>query len=331
MVSDEIPSIHIGNSDHNIGHKKHIFTGKAPLEIVEETEVENQQNKQIETELENTTKVGSGELKIDDVAVNVLSPTFERKRRVTLSYNKRRRSSSRRRSVSMPTPSKVDESEPPEEVKTIEIIENPKEFYLRKRRQSQIPNGTEPPPPKSYETVKIEDSQDLFSPISSIQSSLFPSVDSVLSKMDSKEDVDRPTKLEETVNGALKVITLNQILADRGFLKSGSPSFFDIIHDRNHRAQIYSPYEIYKYRTTNDIGLPHDPYTELPIDDSAILAFEKDPSTELDKLNFLIKSSTAPVPSNFRRRGYILMRIGKFEDAIIDFDKSLVYGNFFRI
>jgi tetratricopeptide (TPR) repeat protein len=166
----------------------------------------------------------------------------------------------------------------------------------------------------------------------SLQSSIFQSTGSdFFSRIASKEalNVQNAINLEQSVGSALTNGSLNPLFVALGFLDS-EKSFFDLIHDLSHREMLYNPFEIYKYRTINHIGTPHDAYTEMPIEDEEILEFEKDPGKELDHLNFLIKSSPAPVPSNFRRRGYAYMRCGKYDEAIGDFDKSLTHGTFLK-
>jgi len=202
-----------------------------------------------------------------------------------------------------------------------QVYESPKDFYLQKRRKS-LALITEKDQPIVI-SQDVNDTRSLSGSISSIQS--FQSIESVLSRKESKESLNVPN-LEQSVGYALSDGALNPILAALGFLNPEN-SFFDLIHAHGHRKVIYTPFEIYKYRTINDIGTPHDAYTEMPIEDEDILEFEKNPGKDLERLNFLIKSSPAPVPSNFRRRGYVHLRCGKYEEAISDLIKSLTYGN----
>ena len=332
---------HPGSLGNVKSRKKSVIIPKLQLEIVEETENELQhQNLNLSSPAEFLKVVDDTE-SFQTISLNTAEISKARhvskvkKRSKSISLQKMRSSVSQVKGLESASPKIEEKNEVEDSIS--ENHENPRQFYLRKRRQSLGINlegaSLDLPPLNSQDILntKIDEQVD-FGSVSSIQSSIYASVESVLSKMESKEDINSaiPIKVEQSISSALASGALNQLLAALGFLKPEN-SFFDRIHDRSHRAQVLTPYEIYKYRTLNDIGIPYDAYTEMPIDDQDTIEFEKDPSRELERLNFLIKSSSAVIPSHFRRRGYILMRCGKYEEAISDFDKSISFGNFFEI
>lgn len=327
----EIPEKSVKNGGQ-LKSRKIIITTKLPLEIKEEEETENEHREHILSpkavqEAGTDTKA----IKVDRIG----SPIKKGRKKSGISYQKRR--SSTRRHGSSEKGKKVEPEKELQESVIPKDLENPKEFYLRKRRQSlglsTNGSGMDNSLATSQDVLdnNRNDENQGFGSVSSMHSNIFQSTESVFSRMGSREDVSMAStkSIEQNVGEALATGALNQLLAALGFLKAEN-SFFDRVHDRSHRKLLYTPYEIYKYRTITDIGVPHDAYTEIPVEDEEILAFEKDPTKDLDRLNFLIKSSTAPVPSNFRRRGYILMRCCKYEEAIADFDKSLAYGTKFK-
>ena len=133
---------------------------------------------------------------------------------------------------------------------------------------------------------------------------------------------------ETETPGILIPRTLMQALMASGFLKTGHPSVFDVVHDKNHRCKVYTDLEKFKYPTVNDPGIPHDLFTELPIEDPAALELELDISGEIERLNQQIKMSNVPNPSQLRRRGWLLCRTGKFEDGLHDLDKAIQFDPF---
>ena len=228
--------------------------------------------------------------------------------------------------------------------------EDPKMFYTRRRRMSSIVGNLETESASASEIgVRESASADYTEGNGSTRdrsnhssaftlADAYASADSLLSRTTTashdNRDADPPaqpetTYMTEDVTGVLVSRTLPQALAVSGFLKAGHRTLFDVTHDKIHRINIFTELERFKYSTLTDQGIPHDPFSETPITDPEILALESDPQTEIEKLSVLIKQSNAPIPAYLRRRGYLFSRISRFDDAIRDLDRAILYGIFY--
>jgi hypothetical protein len=229
------------------------------------------------------------------------------------------------------------------------IEEDPRAFYARKRRQSIVASGQVLPKrdEASISSLATTESRDPLGSSASIYRSSnlssmyglgenYTSTDSISSRGGAFGRDKAPTPVNETLYqtytdqaGVFAAKTLNQALQAAGFMSSGHPSLYDVTHDKNHRTNIYTDIERFRYSTFNDPGILYDLFTELPVDDPEILEQEKDPQAEIDKLNVTIKQATAPVPANFKRRGQLLCKLGKYDEALSDLDRALLLGELF--
>jgi tetratricopeptide (TPR) repeat protein len=225
------------------------------------------------------------------------------------------------------------------------IQEDPRAYYARKRRLSLSVGGIAQTTNGSIHSLSAandhDDSADI---LASTSSALYSSMQSSIFTIDSDASLSRATTSASFIgknnNGVgnnmftgeadaaaeLLSQTLAQAMSTNGFLKAGNTTLFEVTHDKLHRSLILTDLERFKYSTYNDPGIAHDPFTEMPIEDPELIELEKDPHIEIDKLNVAIKQSSAPVPSNFRRRGYLLMKLGKYEESLQDLDKAIAFG-----
>jgi predicted RNA polymerase sigma factor len=60
--------------------------------------------------------------------------------------------------------------------------------------------------------------------------------------------------------------------------------------------------------------------------DPSSMSMFSDPEKELEMMNILIDGSKLPVPSNLRKRGFLLARLGRYRKAMQDFDKAIQFG-----
>lgn len=226
------------------------------------------------------------------------------------------------------------------------VHEDPRLYYARKRRSTASSSEAPDTTAGNISTLsRINESQnDSVDIMASTSSALYSSMQSSIVTLNSEANLSRTASftgrenyenianLNTTVTGEMDAAaeqlsqTLAQAMSDNGFLKAGNQTLFDVTHDKAHRSLILTDLERFKYSTLNDPGIPHDPFTELPIEDPEQISLEKDPHGEIDKISVAIKQSSAPVPSNFRRRGYLFMKIGRFDDALHDLDKAITFG-----
>ncbi|KAJ3123091.1 cytochrome c oxidase subunit 1 [Physocladia obscura] len=97
------------------------------------------------------------------------------------------------------------------------------------------------------------------------------------------------------------------------------PDWYVLVHDDTNREKLFTPGERAKYPTLTDQGPPD----ELSIleGDSSI-----DPVGEIEKLTKLIMASNLPIPAFLRRRGILLGRVKRYDEALADLMKALQYG-----
>jgi hypothetical protein len=109
------------------------------------------------------------------------------------------------------------------------------------------------------------------------------------------------------------------------FIKSNAKipdgvKFFNHVHDMEKRRKLIEVKELARHPTFND-QVSMDAYLEAGAGDSKIPFIEQisNLTTELDQLS-------VPVPSLLRKRAVLYCRAEKYENGLIDFEKSLRYG-----
>ncbi|KAJ3259016.1 cytochrome c oxidase subunit 1 [Chytriomyces hyalinus] len=99
------------------------------------------------------------------------------------------------------------------------------------------------------------------------------------------------------------------------------PNWYELVHQTDKRARVFTPNERARYPTFNDTG---------PLEELAQIEGEQavDPLGEIEKLTALIMSSNLPIPAFLRRRGILLGRMGRYDEAMSDLMKAVQFDPF---
>ncbi|KAI9337807.1 hypothetical protein BDR26DRAFT_803961 [Obelidium mucronatum] len=105
------------------------------------------------------------------------------------------------------------------------------------------------------------------------------------------------------------------------YAEAVGPNWYELIHNTEKRMRLYSPSERSKYPTFTDAGPPE----ELSALEGDVYV---DPLTEIEKVTSLILSSNLPIPAFLRRRGILLGRVGRYDEAMSDLMRALQFDPF---
>ncbi|KAJ3009221.1 UNVERIFIED_CONTAM: cytochrome c oxidase subunit 1, partial [Siphonaria sp. JEL0065] len=105
------------------------------------------------------------------------------------------------------------------------------------------------------------------------------------------------------------------------YTEAVGPNWYELIHNTEKRMRLYSPGERSKYPTFTDAGPPE----ELSALEGDVYI---DPLSEIEKVTSLILSSNLPIPAFLRRRGILLGRVGRYDEAMSDLMRALQFDPF---
>ncbi|KAJ3299237.1 cytochrome c oxidase subunit 1 [Borealophlyctis nickersoniae] len=276
--------------------------------------------------------------------------------RAAPSGTKRRRSRSWAAPAGTGVPIEISANLPPERPQTAvpatqpEIQEDPKAFYIRKRRSSAAliemmtagpPAPDETPPfeparpasaaPETPTGGHLIEKHVGFALPDVTEAELepvhLPPMPAPLqhglpAALSSQENVAPDTELAAA--GGPK--TVSQALAAKGYAHGHGPNMYDSVHDPAKRAASMTATERARYPT----------FTEPPPPISAIegvppptpMADPEDPQAEIHKLSSMIAVAAVPIPAYLRRRGVLYGRTGKYNEALNDLNKAVQYDPF---
>lgn len=140
-----------------------------------------------------------------------------------------------------------------------------------------------------------------------------------ISVEDQRAEINDAEK-ESVESHSSKIISLHM---DANSFVAGSLEgkiMYNIVHNISRRKESMSIVERMKYPTFDDSGDTPENSGNL---DSVSLS---DPARDLEVMNTVINTSKLPVPGNFRKRGILLARLGKFNKALADFEKAIQLG-----
>ncbi|KAJ3354247.1 cytochrome c oxidase subunit 1 [Entophlyctis luteolus] len=179
---------------------------------------------------------------------------------------------------------------------SVALSEDPAAFYKRRRLSRMQSAGTMLSSASSVQHGSFEMSS----------SSFKISMDSSNSSMNPKKnESDKNTKSEKKP----------------AFEESKGPDWYSTVHSEDDRKKLLSPAERAKYPTFTDTGSIED---LIAIEGDSCL----DPSTEIEKVTHLITASNLPIPAFLRRRGILLGRVTRYEEAMADLTKAIQYDPF---
>ncbi|KAJ3327686.1 cytochrome c oxidase subunit 1 [Blyttiomyces sp. JEL0837] len=181
---------------------------------------------------------------------------------------------------------------------------DPADFYLRRMRSNQsmisAAESSEPTPMSTR-------------PGSASTSSFFRSMSSSFSYLDGRRSVNK--RDDSVVTKGEKRRESNVLAVPAG------PNWFEMVHDIEKRHLMMTPAELAKYPSLTDPGPP-----EELVNIEGEQATE--PAVEIDKLTTLISSSSLPIPAFLRRRGILLCRVGRYDEAMADLSKAIHFDPF---
>ena len=225
-------------------------------------------------------------------------------------------------------PSEPRQSSSPERLKTPTMdddleIEDPTEFYAKQRRSTFAPtispDGSIQPSSRPPAVIGV-----------AVEVPQFDDKPTGTHSLSDKKDVVSNDMSSDSAFMAYKLM-IQQAMQLNGFGKVDSPSIYQIVHDIERRKLGMNAVERCKFPVFDDPGPPLD-ITGTPIlgvegvDYTAPTADEL--SEEVSKLDHVIESSDTPIPANWRKRGMFLARIGKFNEAMDDFDRAIQFDPF---
>ncbi|KAI8923467.1 hypothetical protein BC831DRAFT_470816 [Entophlyctis helioformis] len=246
-------------------------------------------------------------------------------RRVSTTPARMRRQSQRRDSSMSTTPAAAAAPSAPD---------NPALFYAKKWRKSAGSNAAGGSP------AAIGDG------LSSIPTSSRPSIGVVVSILaaelphhadkkhghdhhgDNGEDGMEPDADSAVL--ATRRLLLHAMQAN-GFTRGVGQTLYQVVHDIARRKNGMNSIERARFPTFDDPGPPLDA-TGTPMlspDGSEVPGLTVEYiNSEITRLDGVIEASSVPIPANLRKRGMLLSRVGRFNQAMDDLDRAIQYDPF---